>query len=70
MRKILIDKLYGAVQQDAATVDEFKKYLGGRELYKFISDAVENSRNILLVIDGSKEGCVAQFGGELVMKAA
>ena len=31
----------------------FRKYLGQTEVYKFISDIIESSQNILLVADGS-----------------
>ncbi len=34
---------------------EFKKYLGEKEIYKFIKDTIARSQNILLVIDGDKK---------------
>ena len=33
---------------------EFKKFLGENEIYKFIKDLLDESQNILLVIDGEK----------------
>ena len=36
------------------TKKEFKKFLGENEIYKFIKDLLDESQNILLVIDGEK----------------
>lgn len=33
---------------------EFKKYLGRREIYKALKDTIDNSQNILLIIDENK----------------
>lgn len=50
----LVRKLFDAVNTDASLKGQFKKYLGDREIFKFLSDLVDSSQNILLVIDGSK----------------
>ena len=34
--------------------NEFQRYLGNKEIYKFLSDTIDNSQNILIVIDGQK----------------
>jgi len=50
----LIEKTFSVVQSDKALEAEFKKFLKGREIFKFIKDTVENSQNILLIIDEMK----------------
>lgn len=51
-RKSLVDKLFTAITADDILRSEFKKYLGTLEIYKFLSDIIESSQNILLVADG------------------
>jgi len=50
-----IEKLHNLVKNNKKFNDEFMKYLRGRELYKSIKDAVENSQNILLILDDDKD---------------
>ena len=50
----LVEKIFSIVNSDQGLKKEFKGYLGDREIFKFIKDTVENSRNILLIIDGDK----------------
>lgn len=50
----LVEKIFGLVNSSPELKRRFKSHLGGREIYKFIKDAVENSQNILLVMDGNK----------------
>lgn len=50
----LIEKTFSAIQSDKALEAEFKKFLKGREIFKFIKDTVEDSQNILLIIDEMK----------------
>jgi predicted transport protein len=50
----LVEKLYSIINADAALRSEFKKFLGDREIFKFLKDICEESQNILLVIDGDK----------------
>ncbi|HEU4386934.1 MAG TPA: DUF5655 domain-containing protein [Blastocatellia bacterium] len=50
----LVEKLFSIVSSDNVLRQEFKKFLGEREIYKFIKDVLDNSQNILLIIDGEK----------------
>lgn len=50
----LVDKLFGIVNSDDSLKRNFKKYLQEKEIYKFIKDLIDDSQNILLVIDGEK----------------
>ncbi len=51
-QKALVDKLFAVIDTDNSLKGEFKKYLGQAEIYKFLSDIVDSSQNILLVADG------------------
>lgn len=51
-QKSLVDKLFSIINTDEAIRSEFKTYLGQQEVYKFLSDIVESSQNILLISDG------------------
>jgi len=53
-RKKLVDKLAESVSSNPEIESEFKNILGTKEIYKTIIDAVENSQNILLVLDENK----------------
>ena len=53
LQKALVDKLFTIVDNDKQIHNEFKKYLGQTEVYKFLSDILETSQNILLVSDGN-----------------
>src|SRR5688572_468393 len=53
-RSELIEKIYSTVDSDPELKKEFKKYLGEKEIFKFIKDTIEASQNILIVIDGPK----------------
>jgi len=50
----LVDKLFGIINNDDSLKKNFKKYLQEKEIYKFIKDLIDESQNILLVIDGEK----------------
>jgi len=50
----LIEKIYSVVSTDEFIKKEFRRFLGEKEIYKFINDTIEGSQNILLVIDGDK----------------
>jgi len=50
----LVEKLFGIINDDENLKKEFKKYLKEKEIYKFIKDLIEESQNILLLIDGEK----------------
>jgi len=50
----LVEKLFTSISGDAALKEEFKVFLGEKEIFKALTDLIESSQNILLVIDGSK----------------
>jgi len=50
----LVEKLFSIINADATLRAEFKKFLGDKEIFKFLKDICEESQNILLVIDGEK----------------
>ena len=51
LQKDLVDKLYSLIDTDALLNDEFKRFLGKQEIYKFLSDLIDSSQNILLICD-------------------
>lgn len=51
----LIEKLYTIVIADEEIKKDFISRIGKRELFKFIKDTVENSQNILLILDNDKK---------------
>jgi len=53
-RDELIEKLFNFIKSDEQLEEEFKQYLNKKELYKSLKDIVENSQNILLIIDENK----------------
>ena len=53
-QKELVEKLFATINTDAGLKRQFKKYLGEQEIYKFLSDVIDSSQNILLVLDGEK----------------
>lgn len=53
-RKKLIDRLFDSVNSNKEIETQFKNILGKKEIYKIITDAIENSQNIILVIDKNK----------------
>jgi len=53
-QKELVEKLFTTINTDGALKRRFKKYLGDQEIFKFLSDLIDTSQNILLVIDGAK----------------
>lgn len=50
----LVEKLYSAIGTDSGLKAEFKKLLGDIELHKFLRDVVNDSQNILLIMDDAK----------------
>jgi len=53
-RHELTTKLYEIINSDRNIKSAFKNLIGNREIFKFVSDVIENNQNILLVIDGEK----------------
>lgn len=53
-RNNLIEKLFHFIKSNEQLEQEFREYLGKKEIYKAIKDVIENSQNILLIIDENK----------------
>jgi len=53
-QKELVEKLFSTINTDTNLKKQFKKYLGEQEVFKFLNDVIDNSQNILLIIDGEK----------------
>ncbi len=53
-QKELIEKLFSIINTDGDLKKQFKKYLGEKEIFKFLSDVIDSSQNILIIIDGDK----------------
>jgi len=51
----LVEKIFSFINNDNNLKTEFRKYLGEKEIYKFVKDTIERSQNILLIIDGDKK---------------
>ena len=50
----LVEKLFAIINGDSSLKRQFKKYLGEKEIFKFLNDLIDSSQNILLLIDGEK----------------
>ena len=50
----LVDKLYEIFSTDDELRRQLKSRIGNREIFKFLKDTIENSQNILMVIDNDK----------------
>ncbi len=50
----LIEKLYNIFETDEDLRRELKSKIGNQEIFKFLKDTIENSQNILIVIDNEK----------------
>lgn len=53
-RNNLIEKLFHFIKSNEQLEQKFKEHLGKKEIYKAIKDIIENSQNILLIIDENK----------------
>ena len=51
-QKSLVDKLFSIIDTDKSLRSDFKQFLGRGEIYKFLSDVIDTSQNILLIADG------------------
>ncbi len=51
---LLIEKLYEIFNNDHELRKELKAKIGNREIFKFLKDTIENSQNILIIIDNEK----------------
>jgi len=54
-RRELVDKIYLILNEDLSLKEKFLKLSNRSEIYKYLSDLVENSQNILLIIDEEKK---------------
>jgi predicted transport protein len=50
----LTEKLYEIFEKDEQLKIELKSEIGNREIFKFLKDTIENSQNILIIIDNEK----------------
>ncbi len=73
-RKDLTNKLYEVITQNQTILGNFRKLIGNQEIFKFVTDVIENSQNILIILDGDKRE-IAEMGevyhdtwGKLVRK--
>lgn len=53
-QKDLVEKIFTVINKDLELKQEFKKYLGEKEIFKFLTDLIDASQNILLILDGDK----------------
>lgn len=53
-RTNLIERLFSFIKSNPDLEQEFKQYLGKREIYKALKDIIENSQNILIILDDEK----------------
>lgn len=51
----LIEKLYSLFETDSGLKNELIAKIGKKEIFKFLKDTIENSQNILLIIDCEKK---------------
>ncbi len=54
-QEIFIEKIFSIINTSDGLKKDFKKYLGEKEIYKFLKDTIEGSQNILLIMDDEKE---------------
>lgn len=50
----LIEKLYEIFDKDDILRQQLKERIGNKEIFKFLKDTIENSQNILMIIDNDK----------------
>lgn len=51
----LVEKLYSIFETNEELKKELKNKIGNKEIFKFIKDTIENSQNILLILDREKK---------------
>lgn len=51
----LIEKIHAQISEDTELSNQFRKHIGDKELFKFCKDTIENSHNVLLIIDRLKK---------------
>jgi predicted transport protein len=50
----LTERIFSIFKQDNEISNKLKSIIGSKEIYKFLKDTIENSHNILIIIDGPK----------------
>ncbi len=53
-RHKLIETIFALFQGDSAVTKKLRDSIGSKEIYKFLKDTIDNSQNILIIIDGPK----------------
>jgi len=53
-RHKLIETMFTLFQEDAVLTEKIRDSIGSKEVYKFLKDTIDDSQNILIVIDGAK----------------
>ena len=53
-RNKLTEKIYSTFRQDDSLHSKLKNIIGSKEIYRFLKGTLENSQNILIIIDGPK----------------
>lgn len=53
-RHKLIETIFALLQDDTSIAGKVRDLIGSKEVYKFLKDTIDNSQNILIVIDGTK----------------
>lgn len=53
-RHNLTETIFALFQQDDALIKKIRDSIGSKEVYKFLKDTIDDSQNILIIIDGSK----------------
>ena len=53
-RTELVEKMFTVINSDQNMRERFNQLVGGKEIYKTLKDIVENSQNILIIIDELK----------------
>jgi len=53
-RQKLIETMFTLFRENAILENKIRESIGSREIYKFLKDTMDNSQNILIVIDGPK----------------
>jgi hypothetical protein len=50
----LVERLFSYIKSNANIEQEFRKYIGNKEIYKALKDIIEHTLNILLISDDNK----------------
>lgn len=53
-RNKLTERIYSIIRQDDILQRKIQGIIGTKEIYRFLKDTLENSQNIMIIIDGAK----------------